>query len=123
MDLFEYMSSKNKEKESPLAARLRPRNLDEVVGQKHILEKAYNEYLARAMELLPDLLIMSAYSTVMMGMSMAGVILMLVKRRKFFYKPAEFQLPGDRVGSTVYMNIGVFTLILVCAGLMVYALM
>lgn len=37
MDLFEYMSSKNKEKESPLAARLRPRNLDEVVGQKHIL--------------------------------------------------------------------------------------
>ena len=39
MDLFEYMSNKNKEKESPLAARLRPRNLDEVVGQKHILEK------------------------------------------------------------------------------------
>ena len=39
MDLFEYMSSKNKEKESPLAARLRPRNLDEVVGQKHILGK------------------------------------------------------------------------------------
>ena len=39
MDLFEYMSSKNKEKESPLAARLRPRNLDEVVGQKHIIAK------------------------------------------------------------------------------------
>ena len=39
MNLFEYMSSKNKEKESPLAARLRPRNLDEVVGQKHILGK------------------------------------------------------------------------------------
>ena len=39
MDLFEYMSNKNKEKESPLAARLRPRNLDEVVGQQHILAK------------------------------------------------------------------------------------
>lgn len=39
MDLFEYMSNKNKEKESPLAARLRPRSLDEVVGQKHILSK------------------------------------------------------------------------------------
>ncbi len=84
--------------------------------------EAYSEYLAQLAELLPDLLIMGAYSSVMMGMSMAGVILMLVKRRKFFYKPAEFQLPGDRVGSTVYMNIGVFTLILVCAGLMVYAL-
>lgn len=39
MDLFEYMSTKNKEKESPLAARLRPRSLDEVVGQQHILAK------------------------------------------------------------------------------------
>lgn len=39
MDLFEYMSNKNKEKESPLAARLRPRTLDEVVGQQHIIGK------------------------------------------------------------------------------------
>lgn len=39
MDLFEYMSSKNKEKESPLAARMRPRTLDEVVGQQHIISK------------------------------------------------------------------------------------
>ena len=39
MDLFEYMSSKNKEKESPLAARMRPRTLEEVVGQQHIIAK------------------------------------------------------------------------------------
>ena len=39
MDLFEYMSNKNKEKESPLAARMRPRTLDEVVGQQHIIAK------------------------------------------------------------------------------------
>ena len=84
---------------------------------------AYNEYLAHLTELMPDLLIMSAYSTLLSGMAMAGVILMLVMRRRFTYKPAEFQIPGDRVGSTVYMNIGVFTLIIVCAGLMVYALM
>ncbi len=37
MDLFEYMRSTQKEKESPLAARLRPTSLDEVVGQKHII--------------------------------------------------------------------------------------
>ena len=85
--------------------------------------EAYSEYMARAIELMPDLMLWSAYSTLMMGMSMAGVILMLVKRRRFIYKPAEFQIPGDRVGSTVYMNIGVFTLVVVCAGLMVYALM
>ncbi len=37
MDLFEYMQEKNKEKESPLAARLRPTTIDEVVGQEHII--------------------------------------------------------------------------------------
>ena len=36
-DLFDYMNEKAREKESPLALRLRPETLDEVVGQKHIL--------------------------------------------------------------------------------------
>lgn len=39
MDLFDYMRNNNLEKESPLAARLRPTTLDEVVGQKHIIGK------------------------------------------------------------------------------------
>ncbi len=39
MDLFEYMRSTHMEKESPLAARLRPETLDEVVGQQHIIGK------------------------------------------------------------------------------------
>ncbi len=37
MDLFEYMRSANMEKEAPLAARMRPRTLEEVVGQQHII--------------------------------------------------------------------------------------
>ena len=39
MDLFEYMRENNMDKESPLAARMRPRTLDEVVGQQHIIAK------------------------------------------------------------------------------------
>ncbi len=39
MDLFEYMRATNMEKESPLAARMRPRTLEEVVGQEHIIGK------------------------------------------------------------------------------------
>lgn len=39
MDLFEYMRKSNMEKESPLAARMRPATLDEVVGQQHIIGK------------------------------------------------------------------------------------
>ncbi len=39
MDLFEYMRTANMEKEAPLAARMRPRSLEEVVGQEHIIGK------------------------------------------------------------------------------------
>ena len=39
MDLFDYMRETKKEKESPLASRLRPTTLDEVVGQQHIIGK------------------------------------------------------------------------------------
>lgn len=39
MDLFDYMREQNKETESPLASRLRPVTLDEMVGQQHIIGK------------------------------------------------------------------------------------
>ena len=39
MELFDYMRQSNMEKEAPLAARLRPTTLDEVVGQEHIIGK------------------------------------------------------------------------------------
>lgn len=39
MDLFDYARNKNQEHESPLASRLRPTCLEEVVGQEHIIGK------------------------------------------------------------------------------------
>ena len=39
MDLFEYAKSKTLDRESPLASRLRPTSLEEVVGQEHIVGK------------------------------------------------------------------------------------
>ena len=48
MDLFEYMREQTQEEESPLAARMRPRTLDEVVGQEHIIGK--NRLLYRAIK-------------------------------------------------------------------------
>ncbi len=37
MNIFDYMRSSDMEKEAPLAARMRPRTLEEVVGQEHII--------------------------------------------------------------------------------------
>ena len=39
MDLFDFMRENTMDKESPLASRLRPATLDEVVGQQHIIGK------------------------------------------------------------------------------------
>ena len=48
MDLFDYVRENNKKQESPLASRLRPATLDEVVGQRHIIGK--NKLLYRAIK-------------------------------------------------------------------------
>ena len=39
MNLFDYMRENRMEKEAPLASRLRPKTLEEVVGQQHIIGK------------------------------------------------------------------------------------
>ena len=48
MDLFEYMRENTMETESPLASRLRPTKLSEVVGQSHIIGK--DKLLYRAIQ-------------------------------------------------------------------------
>lgn len=48
IDMFTYMNEKKQEKESPLAARMRPVTLDEVVGQQHIIGK--DKLLYRAIQ-------------------------------------------------------------------------
>jgi putative ATPase len=48
MDLFEHAMNEQMAHEGPLAARMRPRTLDEVVGQEHIV--APGRLLRRAIE-------------------------------------------------------------------------
>ena len=46
MDIFDYARNINMRKESPLASRLRPTTLEEVVGQEHIIGKGKLLYRA-----------------------------------------------------------------------------
>ncbi len=48
MDLFDYMRETEKKTSEPLAARMRPETIEEVVGQKHILAK--DKLLYRAIQ-------------------------------------------------------------------------
>lgn len=57
MDLFDYIRESNKEETSPLAARLRPESLDEIVGQKHIIGKDKLLYRAIAADKLSSIIL------------------------------------------------------------------
>lgn len=56
MDLFEYARTKNMKDEAPLASRIRPRTLDEVVGQKHIIGRDKLLYRAISADKLSSLI-------------------------------------------------------------------
>lgn len=57
MDLFDYMREKEKEQESPLAGRMRPTTLDDMVGQQHILGKDKMLYRAIQADRLSSLIL------------------------------------------------------------------
>lgn len=56
MDLFDYMRSATQAQESPLASRMRPSVLDEVVGQQHIIGKDKLLYRAIAADQLGSII-------------------------------------------------------------------
>lgn len=56
MDLFEYARSKTMKNEAPLASRLRPRTLEEVVGQQHIIGRDKLLYRAISADKLSSLI-------------------------------------------------------------------
>ena len=57
MDLFDYMRNNTMETEAPLASRLRPASLDEIVGQQHILGKDKLLYRAIKADKLSSILL------------------------------------------------------------------
>ena len=59
MDLFDYMRETEMKKESPLASRMRPETLEEVVGQKHIIGR--DRLLYRAIKADKLLVLMALY--------------------------------------------------------------
>lgn len=57
MNLFDYRANQIKSKEEPLAARMRPLTLDEIVGQEHILGKGKLLYRAIQADKLGSLIL------------------------------------------------------------------
>ncbi len=80
------------------------------------------ELMAFYNQVLPGLLMLLGYALILMGLSVTGLVLLLLKRKNMVWLPAERQLsPKD--GIAAYWNVGLVIFILLCLGSCVLALM
>lgn len=80
------------------------------------------ELLAVYAKILPGLLLTGLYSMMLMGLAIAGLVLIIVNRKNLLWKAAENELPEKRV-KTVYLNVGMVIYIVLCAASFVLALL
>ena len=81
------------------------------------------QVMALLQQILPGLMLMTLYSMLLIGMSIAGLVLIVTKRHQLIWKEAPAQLPEDTAAKTVYLNVGMILYILLCVASFVLALL
>ena len=79
--------------------------------------------MALLQQILPGLLLLMLYSLFLMGMSIAGLVLIVTKRKQLIWKEADTPLPKEAVAKTVYLNVGMVLYVLLCIVSFVLALL
>lgn len=74
------------------------------------------------LDYLPQLLALMAYSSALMGLSVAGLVMLIVRRRRFVFRPAEQELPADQVFTGAFLRPGYVFFTLLCAVICVFSL-
>ena len=54
------------------------------------------------------------YAMLLLGLAVAGLVLLILKCRKLVWKEAEHQLPKGTGVKTVYLNVGMLLYLLLC---------
>ncbi len=71
---------------------------------------------------LPYLIILLVYEFVLYGMAIAGIILLILRRKRFTFRAGEITLPKGSAASVVWGNAGMILFTLACLALFVYAI-
>lgn len=80
------------------------------------------EMMAIYSQILPGLMIYMLYAMALFGLSIAGIILIVLNRKKVIWKEAENPLPKGTAFKTAYLNVGMILYIVVCLVFFVIAL-
>ena len=73
--------------------------------------------------MLPGLLVLMLYAMVLVGLSITGLVLLIIKCRKLVWKEADAQLPKGMGVKTAYLNTGIIVYILLCVGMIILTLL
>lgn len=78
---------------------------------------------AALMELAPWLLAFLGYAFTLVGLAVAGLVLLCINARKLTFTPAELELPKKQRFRTVWVNAGMLLLLAACLALIVLSLL
>ena len=93
-------------------------------GMGNVDPNASQEAAAAAMMAsLPGLVVTMVYVFFLLGMSVTGLVFLIIKCRKLIWYPSPLQLPRGTAAKTVYWNVGMVVYVLLCAAAMVEALL
>lgn len=81
-----------------------------------------NVDMAAIMAMLPGLLLYYGYSFLLLGGSIAGLVLLIVMRKEFILHPASQELPKGTCFRTAYLNVGMIPFTVFCLAMTVYTL-
>lgn len=84
---------------------------------------APEEILAQYGDMLPGLIVYLLYALLLIGLAIAGLVLLILKSRKLIWKETDAQLPKGTGAKTVYLNAGMVLYTLLCVGVMVFLLL
>lgn len=70
------------------------------------------DLISQYRDMLPGLIATMLYSYAMIGLAIAGLVLLILERKKMVWRETQYQLPKDRVIKTIYINFGMIAFIL-----------
>ena len=80
------------------------------------------ELMQTMISILPGYLLLMVYANLLMGLSIFGLILLLIRRKKTQWQQSDAQLPKGKAGKTVLLNVGMILYIVICTIFIIAAL-
>lgn len=75
------------------------------------------------MEMMPQLMLFMLYAVLLLGLAIAGLVLLIIKAKKLVFVTAAEELPKEEGFKCVYCNAGVVLLVIYCLVMCVVSLM